>query len=80
MQVRVSRWGNGLGLRIPRDIASRAGLREGDRVEIEAEAERIIVSPGRPRYVLADLLQGMTSEAMREAFDWGPDKSREISQ
>ena len=79
MQVRVSRWGNGLGLRIPRDIASRAGLREGDRVEIEAEAERIIVSPARPRYVLAELLQGMTSEAMREAFDWGPDKSREIS-
>ena len=79
MQVRVSRWGNGLGLRIPRDIASRAGLREGDRVEIEAEAERIIVSPARPRYVLAELLQGMTPEAMREAFDWGPDKSREIS-
>jgi antitoxin MazE len=78
MQVRVSRWGNSLGLRIPRDIASRAGLREGDRVE--AEAERIIVSPARPRYILAELLQGMTPEAMREAFDWGPDKSREISQ
>jgi antitoxin MazE len=80
MQVRVSRWGNGLGLRIPRDIASRAGLREGDRVEIEAEAERIIISPARPRYVLAELLKGMTPEAMRKAFDWGPDKSREISQ
>jgi antitoxin MazE len=79
MQVRVSRWGNGLGLRIPRDIASRAGLREGDRVEIEAEAERIIVSPARPRYVLAELLKGMTPEAMREAFDWGPNNSREIS-
>jgi antitoxin MazE len=23
-------------------------------------------------------LQGMTPEAMREAFDWGPDKGREI--
>lgn len=80
MQVRVSRWGNSLGLRIPRDIASRAGLREGDRVEIEAEAGRIIISPARPRYVLAELLKGMTPEAMRKAFDWGPDKSREISQ
>jgi antitoxin MazE len=71
MPVRVSRWGNSLGLRIPRDIASRAGLREGDHVEIEIEAKRIIISPAHPRYVLAKLLRGMTPEAMREAFDWG---------
>jgi antitoxin MazE len=80
MQVRVSRWGNSLGLRIPGNIASRAGLREGDRVEIEAEAGRIIISPAHPRHVLAELLKGMRPGAMREAFDWGPDKSREISQ
>jgi antitoxin MazE len=54
------------------------GLREGARVEVEAEGDRIIISPARPRYVLADLLKGMTPEAMREAFDWGPDKGREI--
>jgi len=45
---------------------------------IEAEAERIIISPARPRYALSELLQGMTPEAMREAFDWGPDKGREV--
>jgi antitoxin MazE len=77
MQVQVARWGNSLGLRIPKDIALRAGLREGTRVEVEAEGDRIIISPARPRYVLADLLKGMTPEAMREAFDWGPDKGRE---
>jgi mRNA interferase MazF len=78
MQVQVARWGNSLGLRIPKDIALRTGLREGARVEVEAEGDRIIISPARPRYVLADLLKGMTPEAMREAFDWGPDKGREI--
>jgi antitoxin MazE len=78
MQVQVARWGNSLGLRIPKDIALRAGLREGARVEVEAEGDRIIVSPARPRYVLADLLKGMTPQAMREAFDWGPDRGREI--
>ena len=60
MQVQVARWGNSLGLRIPKDIALRAGLREGARVEVEAEGDRIIISPARPRYVLADLLKGMT--------------------
>jgi antitoxin MazE len=78
MQVQVARWGNSLGLRIPKDIAHRAGLREGARVEVETEGDHIIISPARPRYVLADLLKGMTPEAMREAFDWGHDKGREI--
>jgi antitoxin MazE len=78
MQVQVSRWGNSLGLRIPKDIAIRAGLREGTRVDIEIEGDRIIIAPAQPRYVLAELLKGMTAEAMREAFDWGPDKGREI--
>ena len=51
---------------------------EGARVDVETEGDRIIISPARPRYVLADLLKGMTPEAMRQAFDWGTDKGREI--
>jgi antitoxin MazE len=41
MQVRVARWGNSLGLRIPKDVARRIGLREGARVDVEAEGDRI---------------------------------------
>jgi antitoxin MazE len=78
MQVQIARWGNSLGLRIPKDLATQAGLRAGARVEVTAEGDRIILTPARRRYVLADLLQGVTPEAMREAFDWGPDKGREI--
>jgi antitoxin MazE len=78
MEVRISRWGNSLGLRIPKDVSLRAGLREGSRVEVEMQGDLIVISPARPRYVLAEMLQGMTPEAMREAFDWGPDRGREI--
>ena len=45
MQVQVSRWGNSLGLRIPKDVASRAGLREGARVEVETEGDWINDAP-----------------------------------
>lgn len=78
MQVQLARWGNSLGVRIPKDIAGRLGLSEGARVEMQAEDDRIIISVSRPpRYSLAELLSGMTPEAMRDAFDWGPDKGRE---
>jgi antitoxin MazE len=78
MKVMVARWGNSLGLRIPKDIAARTGLCAGARVDVEADGDRIVITPARRRYVLADLLTGMTPQAMREAFDWGPDKGCEI--
>lgn len=76
--MQVARWGDSLGLRIPKDIARRTGLRQGDRVDVEAQGDRIIISPVPRRYVLADLLKGITPEAMRQAFDWGPDRGSEI--
>jgi antitoxin MazE len=78
MPVRIARWGNSLGVRIPKQIAERIGLREGVPVEVAAEVDRIVITRARPRYLLSELLQGMTPEAMQEAFDWGPDKGREI--
>ncbi len=78
MQVSIARWGNSLGLRIPKDVAEQAGLKAGSRAEVVAEDGRVVVSPARPKYVLADLVADMTPEAMHEAFDWGPDVGREI--
>jgi antitoxin MazE len=78
MQVTASRWGNSLGVRIPKDIAEHVGLSPGDSVDVEARGDQIIISLRRPRYRLADLLVGITPEAMRDAFDWGPDFGREI--
>ena len=78
MQVQLARWGNSLGLRIPKEVAHHAGLAEGMRVEVAAEDGRVVISPARPRYRLETLLEGMTPEDMHAAFDWGPDVGREI--
>lgn len=77
MQVHVSRWGNSLGVRLPKELAARVGLTEGSRVEITAEDDRIVISTGRPVYTLDELLAGVIPEDMHEAFDWGPDVGRE---
>jgi hypothetical protein len=51
MQVQVARSGNGPGLFIPKDLALRAGVREGAKVDVEAEGHRIIISPALPRCI-----------------------------
>ena len=77
MRVSVAKWGNSLGLRVPKELAARFGLREGSRVEIVAEDDRLVLIPARSAFTLEELLAGMTPEAMREAFDWGDDRGRE---
>lgn len=42
------------------------------------KGERETKTSARRRFKLEELLIGMTPEAMRDAFDWGPDIGREI--
>jgi antitoxin MazE len=73
VQLRVSKWGNSLGLRVPREVAARAGLREGTRVEIEGFADgRIVITPSRRRFTLEELLAGMTPGREHPLEDDGP--------
>jgi antitoxin MazE len=78
MQITATKWGNSLGLRIPRDIARQLGLGEGSQMDITAEAGRIIIVPAKPRYRLEDLVADLDPNSLRDAFDWGPDRGREI--
>ena len=78
IQVLIAKWGNSLGLRVPRDIAARVGLKEGARVDIEAADDgRIIVTRSRRRFTLDELIAGMTPEREHPLEDDGP-KGEEI--
>jgi antitoxin MazE len=73
IQVQVAKWGNSLGVRVPRDVAARVGLTEGARVDIEASDDgRIIITRSRRRFTLEELLAGMTAEREHPLEDDGP--------
>ena len=76
MQVHLTRWGNSLGLRIPKDLAGRFRLTEGARVNLEASGDHIVMSMPA-RYELSEMLAGLTPASMSDAFDWGDDQGRE---
>lgn len=62
-RVQVAKWGNSLGVRVPRDVAARVGLTEGARVDVEATPDgRIVISRSRRRFTLEELVAGMTPE------------------
>jgi antitoxin MazE len=72
-QVQVAKWGNSLGVRLPRDIAVRVGLTEGARVDIEAAGDgTIVISRSRRRFTLEELVAGMTPDREHPLEDDGP--------
>lgn len=60
MLTRVRKWGNSLGLRIPRSFAVDIGVHDGSPVDLSVHEGEIRVRLVRPRtYSLAVLLEGI---------------------
>jgi len=78
MATRIRKWGNSLGLRIPKSFAEQAGVVEGSAVDLSVEKDRIVIRPVRAeRYRLQDLLDGITDENRHEEISTGDAVGRE---
>lgn len=58
MQTHIQKWGNSLGLRIPRKLAKQLNLHPGSSVTMVIENGRIIIQT--PKYDLDTLLSEIT--------------------
>jgi antitoxin MazE len=77
LKARISKWGNSLAIRLPRQILSELSLSEGDSMEILAENGKLIITPVLKEYGLEELVQGITAENQHTETDWGPPQGAE---
>ena len=54
--MRIAKWGNSLGVRIPRAVAREVGLDEGVSVEIKVSGRNLVLAPIRREYCLNELV------------------------
>ncbi|HEY0777128.1 MAG TPA: AbrB/MazE/SpoVT family DNA-binding domain-containing protein [Gemmatirosa sp.] len=74
----VAKWGNSLGVRIPRALAADARLAEGTAVDLRVENGRLVAVPVADPVTLGELLAGITPENVHdETFDDAP-RGREV--
>jgi antitoxin MazE len=71
--AQVVKWGNSLAVRIPKRIAERARMKEGDAVEIKAARGRIEVRSAEKIPTLKELVAQITPENRYPETDWGPE-------
>jgi antitoxin MazE len=77
MTTQVARWGNSLGLRLPKSVAGDAQIAEGDTVDVSVEDGAIVIRPARPRYALAALVRKITPRNRHKEIEWGRPQGRE---
>jgi antitoxin MazE len=72
METSVQKWGNSLGVRIPRPLADQAQIEEGSVVEIEEKDGVITIRSVAPQeYALDELVSGITEENRHGEVDTG---------
>jgi antitoxin MazE len=76
MAVTLQKWGNSIGVRLPKPILQQVGLAAGSRVDVVVEGDHLVIRRQRPK--LADLLAQCKSENRHETIDFGPPVGREL--
>jgi antitoxin MazE len=76
VRVTVSKWGNSLGIRIPRGVAQDAQITEGTELDVRVEDGRMVLeAPPAPK--LDQLLARVTRENLHEELMSDDPKGRE---
>ena len=79
MKAKIQKWGNSLGLRLPKVIANDAHLIEGSEVEITLDGKNVVISMAKKRkYNLSELIKKYPKKKGKtKEVDWGSPVGRE---
>jgi antitoxin MazE len=78
MVTKIQKWGNSLGLRIPKSFAKEVGVKEGSAVDIFLEGDRLVIRSLRnEKYQLSDLLSQVRKDNLHKEISTGDAAGRE---
>jgi len=69
--MQVAKWGNSLGVRLPKSVTLEADIDAGDAVDVSVENGAIVIRPSRPTYSLEELVGRITGRNRHGESDWG---------
>ena len=79
MTTKILKWGNSLGLRIPKAFAKEAGIEEGSAVDLTLEGDRLVIrSIKAAQYQLSDLLSQVQKNNLHKEISTGDAVGREV--
>jgi len=79
MTTKVQRWGNSLGVRLPKFAAEQVSLKAGSEVDVRVDGGQIVVRPLKKKsYKLKDLLAAIKPAHLHPEIGGGRPAGREL--
>jgi antitoxin MazE len=68
MEVKITKWGNSLGIRLNKELAEAISLKENDVVDIQVIDNKLVILP---KQSLDDMLSQITDDNLHSEIDFG---------
>ena len=83
MNAKLKKWGNSMGVRIPKEILDNLGVKEDWEFEIIEKGGSIELKPIyknnlKKKYTMDELVDGLKNSEKQELLEWGPAVGKEI--
>ena len=79
MKIRIQKWGNSDGIRIPSSILKSLNIKTNDILNIEQDNDKIIISiPKKKKISLEDRFKKYHGKNLAKEFSWDENVGREI--
>lgn len=78
MQLQIGKWGNSLGIRLPRHVLEILHLNEKDQLKYSIENGKLVLEPisALKKYALKDLLAQVKDSG--QEISWGKPEGEEV--
>ena len=78
MKTKIQKWGNSLGVRLPKNITDQKALREGLGVFVVIRNNQIIIEPAENEISLESVLSEITADNLHGETEWSTARGKEI--
>jgi len=68
MEVKVTKWGNSLGIRLNKELAEAISIKENDIVDIQVIDNKLVILP---KQTLKDMLSKIDDDNLHNSVDFG---------
>lgn len=79
MEIKLQKWGNSLGIRVPSNIVKSMNIKINDILDIKEEDSKIIISvPKKKKISLYEEFKKYTGKNLAKEFTWDESVGKEI--
>lgn len=79
MEVKVQKWGNSDGIRIPSSYLKELGIKTNDIIDIVQEEDRIVITKSKRKKIsLKERIKNYNGENLAKDFVWDECVGKEI--